>query len=336
MSVFRKPLVRSLLIAVALIELYSIGLIAVFTVPDATRALVSSYALPFDLMIFIPALFYFFIVRKNNLSLLLVLPVIWLGSFVTINIAQPSDMRFVFVLVIATLAIEALVVVKEGSRFVRAIKKSTLASPDPSNWFAPAFFELTKSKRVSKLAGFELSTLYFTFFSWRKKPFEIEDEQSFSYHKESSYAAITGVMVGIVLIETLAFHILISQWNEVVAWILTILSLTAAILVLGEYRASSLRPITVSQTAVTIRSGVRFAKTIAFSNIASIQKQEPTFEKKELMNFGVMGQASCWLIFEEPLEVDTAFGGTKHIRALGVSPDNEAKFKESIQNELII
>ena len=50
------------------------------TVPATGFDFASGFAVPFDLMVFVPAVFYLLVVRRYRLSPLLVLPVIWLGN----------------------------------------------------------------------------------------------------------------------------------------------------------------------------------------------------------------------------------------------------------------
>ena len=62
----------------AVLALYGIDLACLAAAPAAGFPFVPNFALPFDLMVCVPAAFYLLAVRPARLSPLLVLPVIWL------------------------------------------------------------------------------------------------------------------------------------------------------------------------------------------------------------------------------------------------------------------
>ena len=328
----RRPCFIVFLLGAAL--LYCIGISITLCAPENVRSYSASVALPFDLMVVIPAMFYFFVIRKQGTTPLLVLPVIWLGGFVVMQVVQPENLQFVLVLTAGALVVEVAIAVREISRLVKAFMRAVAASADPAQWFAPAFFEITRSKVASKLAGLELTTLYYALFSWRKKPLVSDGAIPFSYHKESGYLAFMAVMIALAPFEIVGLHLLISAWNPMVALVITILSIYSMFWLVGDCRASLLRPITISRERIVVNSGIRFSADIPLDSLSGIGTAIPNLPKNEMVNLGVMRTTNCWLLFNQGIETETIVGTTKTIKALGLSIDNVASFRKTLAEEV--
>lgn len=85
-----RALPRMAIALLACLALYGIDLACMATVPATGFDFASGFAVPFDLMVFVPAVFYLLVVRRYRLSPLLVLPVIWLGGLVSLQFAAPG------------------------------------------------------------------------------------------------------------------------------------------------------------------------------------------------------------------------------------------------------
>ena len=85
-----RALPRIAIALLACLALYGIDLACMATVPATGFDFASGFAVPFDLMVFVPAVFYLLVVRRYRLSPLLVLPVIWLGGLVSLQFAAPG------------------------------------------------------------------------------------------------------------------------------------------------------------------------------------------------------------------------------------------------------
>lgn len=311
-----------------LIILYSIGTTSVSYAPPGQAQLVISMALAFDFMIFIPLFSYFFIIRKYSLPSLLVLPLIGFGGFLVLQLIPAEHQGIILPFGAVALIAEVSIAGRAITRFVRTVRCSMAQGNDPSSWFTAAFFEITHSKRASKLAGLELSTMFYVFFSWRRKPDIPEQTTGFSYHKESNYSALVFGLLFVTVIETLGVHLFVSRWSLLMAWIFTASSAYMMLWFIGNYRATLLRPILITPTAVVVRSGLHFMAEIPRDRIACLSKEKPDFPKKELMNFGTFGDPFCWIVLNDVVATETAFGGMRKLRALGISPDNYTEFKK--------
>lgn len=82
---------RRLLLALAVVlALYAVDLACAATVPASAHAFAVNVAVPFDLMVCVPAAFYLLVVRRRGLTPLAVLPVVWAGYLAASQLAAPG------------------------------------------------------------------------------------------------------------------------------------------------------------------------------------------------------------------------------------------------------
>lgn len=134
-----------------------------------------------------------------------------------------------------------------GHRTARAVGSGVHAC------FTAAFCVLMKHKSAARIAALEFAMWRYVLFSWRDQPDVPEGFQPFVYHRKSNYAAVVGMMLGIVAIETVAMHLLLMSVNLLLACAFTVLSLYAAVWILGDMRGVMLNPILVGQEHLVIR-----------------------------------------------------------------------------------
>lgn len=320
---------RALPLIVCLL-LYAVDLAAVSTVPAAGYGYAAHIAVPFDLMVCVPAAFYLLVVRRYELSPLLVLPVIWLGGFVSSQFAVPGQPSLLLPLGLAALAVEAAIAVHEIRRFLRAYRAARAQSDDPLDWFAGAFFALVRNERASRMAGLECAMWYYVLGSWRRGPIVPEGYRAFSYHRRSGHIAVVGVLLGAVAVETVAVHLLVAQWSVAAAVALTALSLYTALWMVADTRAVVLNPLLVGDGELVVRWGMLTRERIPLSRIERIVSSEPDVPKAERADFAAMGARECWIELSEPVEIRGIIGKPRRVRAIKVGPDDASAFKQAV------
>lgn len=323
----RQALHELLLSLSICLALYAVDLLCMALLPSSGLTYATNYALPFDLVVVVPLAFYFLIVRRRNLTPVLILPVMWIGMITSIQFVQPDSPSLHAVLLPAVAAIDIIILVKEGRRFLHAFREAQNVSTNPLDWFTDAFFTLTRNKRGSYMAATEMTVWYYVVASWRRTPDVPQGSRAFFYHKKSGYVALVGVLLAMVGVETFALHLLVAQWNEIAAILLTIMSIYTAIWLFGTTRAVVLNPLLVDSEALTVRYGMHFNQRIPLNLIANIDKKEPNLPKNQRMNFGIMGMEPCWIVLHEPIPIRTFTGSTRLIQAINVSPDDAVAFK---------
>ena len=314
----------------ACLTLYAVDLACLAGVSADARAWASNVAAPFDLMVCVPLAFYFLIVRPRRITPAAVLPVIYAGAAVSAAVAQPGAFSLLTVLLPATVAVDAAVLGHEGLRFARAFRAARRESSHPLDWFFAPFFELTRNDQASRLCALECSIWYYVLGSWRARPDVPRGSRAFSYHRQSGYLALSGVIMALLPIETIVIHLLVAQWSPAAAIVLTALSTYTLVWFAGNTRAVVLNPILVDAEAVTVRWGAYFCERIPLAAIERIQSDEPDLPKRERMDMGAMGSQPCWLVLKEPLVMRGIVGKGRLVRAVNVTPDEAAAFKKLV------
>ena len=85
-----RALPRIAIALLACLALYGIDLACMATVPATGFDFASGFAVPFDLMVCVPAAFYLLVVRRRGLTPLAVLPVVWAGYLAASQLAAPG------------------------------------------------------------------------------------------------------------------------------------------------------------------------------------------------------------------------------------------------------
>lgn len=93
--------------------------------------------------------------------------------------------------------------------------------------------------------------------------------QEFTYRSARS----GGLMVGLgmaLLVETAAFHLWLVELHPIIAWTLTVASISTLLWLAADYRAASRGAVRLSDDVLDLRVGYRFAARIERGNIASV------------------------------------------------------------------
>lgn len=329
----QRTIYRLLVFLLLALGAYAVSFAALHSIQSDYRAYVAGFAIPFDLMVFVPAAFYFLVVRKHDLSPVIMLPVVALGGAFVFQVARPENPMTVILIATLVVALEITIATRGIIRLGKVFRAAKGETSDPVQWFYKTAYDLLPNHRAAKLLSTELSTIYYVFFTWRKKPSIPEGAQGFSYYKESSYLTIMGVFLCLLPIETVAMHMFLSQWSVGAAWVLTALSGYAILWLLGDCRASILRPVVVCNNTVIVRSGIRFKTTIPVSAIREINSKDPGFSKEETTNLGIMGMTNTWIVLSYPVETETIFGSTEHVQAIGLMLDDVAGFRKALEED---
>lgn len=310
------------------IALYVYGVISAQYIPSHIEGI----ALPLDFMVGIPLIFYLFIVRPRSLTLLTVIPVIWVGYGLSVFALGSPDAGILPYLLAALVPVELAIAVRECLKVVRVFKVARTASEDPVVWFKETMNYLVVKDAPASMAAAELSVWYYALLSWRKKPYVLSREESFGYHNAGGYM---NVMLGLALafpVEIVGIHILISQWSVVGASIVTALSVYAAIWLIGDARARVMRPITIADESVRLECGIQMESVIPFSDIEKVcfsERETSALAKNDKLNYGTFYQANIWIMTKRSVEVRTMLG-TKRVQAIGLSIDDPNAFADAI------
>lgn len=328
MEAARRQRVSLVVFCVLGLVLYIYGVVSASYIPSH----IEGVALPLDFMVGIPIGFYLLVIRPRKLTLLSVIPVIWVGYGLSTFALGSPEAGILPYLLAALVPIELAIAARECLEIGKVYKRAKKTSSDPMVWFKETMQHLVRKDTPASMAAAELSVWYYALLSWRKKPYALSDEKAFSYHNAGGYM---NMMLGLALafpVEIIGVHILISQWNIVAACVVTVLSVYAAVWLLGDARARVIRPVAVGDECVRLECGIQMEAVISLPDIEKIclfEGQIDALARSDKLNYGTFYQANVWLVTKRPIEVRTMLG-TKRIRAIGLSLDDPKAFADAV------
>ena len=217
-----------------------------------------------------------------------------------------------------------------------------LRNPEVENNLTSDFFSILKStcyeimpKRLVMPFVTEIAVFYYGFVNWKAR--EIK-ENEYTYHKKSGTPAIMYAFVFLIGIETFAFHMLLSRWNIVIAWIFTGLSLYTAVQVYGFAKSLSKRPILINPDSLTLRYGILNEVEIQFSDIEKIELSKEKIKqdniKRKLSPLGDIENHNVIIHLKRENTLIGIYGLQKRFRVLGLHVDRATDFVEMTNNAL--
>ncbi|MCA1032022.1 hypothetical protein LCL95_13385 [Bacillus timonensis] len=306
-----------------------------------------------DLTVFLPFFFYLFIVR-NRYSPISVLPVIFSGFWLAYFIVPHEHFAYFTHIKYGIYGLEALFVAAEILIFILILKKAktlhkTYTSYKKTEPYFPirirkAIIDTFGPTKVARLWVTDLSIFYYGLFTWRKKWTPLPNVKSFSYHKNTGYFGVFIMLVHAMLIEVVAVHVLVAQWNTLAAWLVTALDIYLLFCIIADYHAIRLSPVHIDEKKMTIQIGIRNSLQVELANIESIEPVT-TFDKKKKYDKTTFFVTLPEFIDETPQflislkNAETAylpFGIKREITSLYVTVDDKQAFLESVSTSICI
>jgi hypothetical protein len=179
----------------------------------------------------------------------------------------------------------------------------------------------------------EMAVLYYALFAWRTDPTTIQQqEDAFTYHRSSGYGAILGAILMAVVVELVAFHVLLHLWSPVAAWIHTALVVYGTLFLIGDYRAMRFRPIVVTGEAVHVRCGLRWSVAIPRKEIAGVEPMRRAVEEHDgYFSAAAAPKPDFVLKLRAPVVIDGPYGLTRTAQLIGVSADDKPGLAEALR-----
>ena len=229
-----------------------------------------------DLLITIPVV-YFVLIRKTAIPKFTVVYPFLLGLLVASYIIPLENQDL-----LSTIKLIAIPIIEIGivSMIIYKMRSLTISLKGRSE--ADFYDKLLRScqevfpNRVGKLLATEIAVFYYLFAPARKQQ---KSETEYTYYQKSGIKTMVGVFLGLIAIETIVVHILVADWNEKVAWVLSFLGIYGMIQIIAVLRSMSHRPIAIDyeREVLILRYGFGCQTMLPFSNIKSISKNKKAF-----------------------------------------------------------
>src|ERR1700687_4639695 len=222
-------------------------------------------------------------------------------------------------------AAEFAVLLWVGSRAVRlrqAYRRSGLRESTFVGALTEAMRESFGSSRFTGVLISEVTTLYYALFSWRAEPHVPGDALAVTSHRRPGWGGVLVAFAMVLIVESVAMHVLISLWSAKLAWALTGLSGYSLVWLLGDYRAMVLRPTLLTSNTLRLRIGMRWQAEIPLHEIRAVRPYQPSDVRLPgFRRVTVMGAPLWTLDLRKPIVLEGPFGIGRTASCLGIAAD---------------
>ncbi len=291
-------------------------------------------AIAIDLLITVPVAFYFLVARRYSLSLIAYGPIVGAGWLIA-YLVLPEGHRSPLLIAEAGAAVfEIAIVVWITRKVLKAAKVRGGELEDPLSRLRRIAGNVVGNRWLGSVAGTELAVFFYSLLSWRSLPSVPEGSAAFTYHKRSGQTAVTLVLLFLIAAETLVVHFLISAWSPPVAWVVTALSIYGGLWIIGDLRASVLRPVLIAGDTVLIKAGLRYDVKIPIDLVDGVERARPS--EGPYVSTALLGESTHWVILDSEQKAEGVLGFRTRFRAIGFSPDDAEGFEESLNRTLTV
>jgi|GEM_PF-705829 len=305
-----------------------------------------------DFVIVIPLLFYVFFLRKRySIKYALVAAAAGYGAAVLIipgeSLSHYSDVKYIVLAAEAAfISIELLLIGKLLVRLPAVISHyRSDSSPDGAFQYRllRAMQANMKPSRLLDVIASEISLIHYSLFSWKSRPAAGLQGARFTYHKKTSAIVIYVMLIHSLVLESIVFHFLLFNWNEIVAAVALILNVYTLLYLLAEIQAIRKCPFLLTDEKLYLRIGLSKGLVVPLDAVKSFHRYEGP-EKRTNANLkhifdaavpDIAGEKPAFEIeFHYPLEARLMYGFKKKVLKAHLRPDDPAAFLSALQPRL--
>ncbi|MDP9081740.1 MAG: hypothetical protein M3O71_30370 [Bacteroidota bacterium] len=329
-----KPTRNIIIISAIALLIFFGGMLMLHVVPIAVKDKIAD-GLLVDFVITFPALYYFIIIRPLKISPKKLMLVISLCCGVAYLVLPQHQRDYILQIRKLTAVAELAFIIYAITKFNKlniAYKAHQAVFADPIYNLRSAMADVMGESLGVKVIASELAVLRYGLLCWKKEKTAQKDTTSFTTYKDFGYIALWCVFVFAMMVEIVAFHLLLRKWSDTAAIILTLVSTYALILFVADLSAILKRKILVNNDQLILRTGLRWRTITTISNISSIEKIGYDYNSTEsYLKGGITKNSGNMLIrFREPVLVDKLYGASKQFSTILMNVDDVELFKKLI------
>jgi len=292
-------------------------------------------AITLDFVLTIPLL-YLWLIRHKPISKLSVSPVLIL-CFLLASYLLPADQQSLltqirnYALPIFELSILAWIFY-QVRRTVLAYRMEKGRSPDFYDSLKAACSKIFP-RRLSTVMATEAAVIYYGLNFSRFTP----SENAFTYHQKNGSMMMHGTFIGLIIVETIGVHFLLSIWSETAAWVLSIIGLYTLLQLTGMIRAIPRRLIRFEEGQLILPYGLLAEAKVPLSQIQHIEESRKSFPAegldRKLSPIGDFESHNFILHLHSPAMLSGLYGTKRAFTKLAFFVDDAARFKALLQQK---
>ena len=333
------PLPRGLTVALCGLVLTSLVLLdrqVALLGPLAGRGALMDAGVTIDLTVVVSLIAWWMLGRDFRWSPWALIP-LYFASLALAGAALPPDhrgpLRFAH-MAAAPLELLTFAFLVRKVRTARRAFRADVAAPGA--WDAQAALQHAAAEalgpgRFAEVMAYEMSVLWYALGAHGRRAEPAEG--GLTYHRRSAWGAIVFALLMATVVEVVAVHLLVSLWNDRVAWLLTGLGAYGALWIVGDWRACRLRPVTVQGGVLRIRFGLRWRVDVPLGAVTAVRAPTAAeLSSKRSVDLRLALPGTKWQVLEldRAVEAQGIYGRRRSVRTLGLGLDEPARLEAAL------
>lgn len=304
-----------------------------------------------DLLIILPLLTYFMIIRKRY-SLKYMGLVIFAGfaaSYFIVPQRHLSDYPFLPYLLMfsegAFLLFELYIAYTVITRLPKLLKEYKTMANENSFFL----FNIHKAVETSlpdntaaKILVTEFSMFHYSLFSWKKKV-KIDRGTAFTYHQKTSVNAVYIMIIHAIAFESIGLHYFLHSWNPIISYILLLLNIYGILFILAELQATRLTPFLLTEDHLLLQTGFSKLVHLPLNNIKEIKQYDgpEKFSRKEQAEVFdarvpdlIQEKPMFDILLHQPQDVKLMYGMKRTVNRIVLNVDEPDVFYHEMKRSL--
>lgn len=300
--------------------------------PEFSQRPVVSAGVTFDLVVGLPLLFYFLVVRSYRLPLSTLLAAFGGALALAYWLIPPAQQHFLGWAGYLASGLEVVTLSLALGRVRRMMRAYQAAQQRGSD-----FLENLEAALQAGLGRFaapllaEVTLLRYALLGWWATPEVDQNDIAFSSYRESGFVALAAMGAFLLLVESSALHLLLYHWRPVAAWLWLAVDVYTLLLLLAHVQAVRLRPVLVSATSVTVRVGFIWRVVVPRTAVLNVSTlTDAPAPHAGLLNLArlLLMPPNLLLTFTAPVVVIGSYGLRRTIMQLALHLDQPAAFRQ--------
>ncbi|PHV08518.1 hypothetical protein CSQ96_02910 [Janthinobacterium sp. BJB412] len=209
------------------------------------------------------------------------------------------------------------------------------SSTTPESDIADAMRGALGDKAATRLLTVELLMWFYALLSWRAKQYRYDGVEHFSIHRHEGNASNQVGFLVVLGAEIPVVHFFVWLWSPTAALVLTGLSLYGFAWMLGEYRATLLRPVSLNEHDLHLRYGLLGDERVPLSAIDAVEPCAIRLRRRRgLLRRTPAGGTANVRIALKPMARIAGLFGTKAYDTIVLAVDDPALFVDSLRARL--
>lgn len=291
-------------------------------------------AVAFDLLVVLPGLFYFGVVRHYQLPLSTVAVAFGGGIALSHWLLPAAGLPLLVWAGRLAGGLEVLTLGYTAVRLRRIVRAYGVARQHSADFMdnlhiaaRPVLGHLTE------VVMLEVAVLRYAVLGGWASPEVGPGQLAFSTHRQSGFGALLAAFGGLSVLEMAAAHLVVSHWYPVAAWVLTGLSGYSLLWLLAHGQAVRCRPVLTSATKLVVRVGLVWQASIAKAQLLKVENiADMPAAAPGLLNAArlLLTPPNLLLTFAEPQVVRGPYGLRCTVRRLAIYVDEPAALTQQL------